>query len=328
MGQSGASDVFQALEEKPDGRQSAAEEERRQHILESIAKLEGNSKPAVPPSAPIKHSPIHHNINNTISSQLETQPNPYLLAPSQAFAPAAFAVPYFFYPSFTPNHLTKVHTQFSSHPIYPSIYSGPRILKHSSVPSPSNSPQTRNNQELRGLKNQQNTPPRATQRHFSTTNNSHMKTPEMSYRAHTSTASPQSSSESSIQTPPSRLTHNSARNTQLDAHPPHHRKILRPSVQHELYPDLLQRNTPNDVYGNMSKSGSYAFQLESKKTGAKLIEKKRLTAQELKLLEALPPLPPRPEFRKSPLSCSTNPSVASKQKKKDKFAWLDYCTIF
>jgi len=324
MDQSGASDVFHAPEEMTGGRHSAAEEERRQHILESMAKLEGSSKPVVLPSASIKHSPIHHNNNHYISNQLETQPTPYLLAPPQAFAPAAFAVPYFFYPSFTPNHLTQVHTQFNSHPIYPSIYSDPRILKHSSVSSPSNSPQIGNNQELRGLKNQRHTPPRATQRHFSTTNNPHMKTPEKSSLDPRSTASPQSSSESSLQTPSSRLTYNSARNTQLEANPPPHRKSLRPSVQRELYPDLLEKNTPNDIYGKLTKSGSYALQLESKKTGVKLVEKKRLTVQEVKLLEALPPLPPRPEFPHSSLSSSTNISVASKQKKKDKFAWLDY----
>ncbi|WAR56351.1 hypothetical protein PtB15_7B199 [Puccinia triticina] len=337
--------VFQAQEEMTGQRHSeVADEERRLHILHSIAKLEGNSKPLVAQTSPIKkvNPPRQPGLNRC---KIQSNPHPFPLAPYptglQSFAPT-LPVPYFCYPPFAPNNVAIMPSSMMTYPIYLPMTSGPLVSKHSTAPSP----ELRKDSSFPRTKPTSTLP--ATPRQLAS-NNEIMKTPERSSRAQSSMPSLESTPESILQTPSPINSYNPASKQQIQyqqrfsAEPletcrPRHSHCLQshtPSRDDKMRTraPIERRSCHNasdkkitDNYENLIKSGNYGLQLESKKTGVKLAEKKRLTINELKFLEVLPPLPPRPELQRSSLSSSSNLSFAPKSKKKqDKFAWFDYC---
>ncbi|KAA1106747.1 hypothetical protein PGTUg99_018935 [Puccinia graminis f. sp. tritici] len=341
MDQPRTSMVFQAPEEMTDKRNSeSGDEERRLHILQSMAKLEGNPTPAVAQTSPINkvNSPLHPTVNQP---KPPSNPHQFALAPHpttpQIFAPTPIPVPYFFYPSFAPNTMANMQPHINTYSMYPLMNSGSLVPMNPTLP-----PQQSRNQESRLSRPKQTSTLPGTPRHR-TTNNDTMKTPEKSGRLRASVPSTESSPESNLKTPPNSNPAWKQYQHRLTAEPteirqqrhPERRSLKQPGEDHAKtrHPSERQshhkhlENTVNENYGTLINSGTYGLQLESKKTGVKLVEKKRLTINEMKLLQALPPLPPpppRPELQRSSLSSSSNLSSPSHKKKQDKFAWFDY----
>ncbi|PLW24738.1 hypothetical protein PCASD_05216 [Puccinia coronata f. sp. avenae] len=334
------SNVFQADEDMTSRRHSEAVDERRLHILASMAKLEGNSKPILPQTSPLKKA--NYPTPSTIN-QIHAQPLTYPFLIPQVIAPTVLPVPYFFYPSFAPSRLVNMHTQLSSGPMYAPMNTSPPVPKHLHVPNHS---WQAANKELRLSKTQQRSTPLHNSGTQYSSHDSIMKTPDKFSRAQTFTPSPQSSPHSSIRTPPAQNPYNSTRNSQArhrqhcNAPIPEARQIhldhgdrkenrfsqrsSRPSVERQIYPPCYYQNQ-KDTHENLTKWGNLVSRLESHKMGVGSMGKERLTINELKFLETLPPLPPRPEPQRSFSSSSSNLPFSSMKKKKDKFAWFDYC---